>query len=107
MPTGPIKHDVRLTEDATAMLAAIGDKSVRQKIAAIINDLEFCPKEKGKELVGNLLGFYSKRAAGRYRIVYSIEDSRSPPRVTVGVIGIRKTGDKNDAYNLASKNLTR
>ena len=89
------------------MLAAIGDNSHRKKVADVIDSLEFNPKEIGDELVDDLVGYYSKRAAGRYRIVYRVDESKSPPLTTVHVVGIRKTGDKNDAYNLASKILAR
>jgi len=51
-----------------------------------------------------LIGYRSVRVVGqRYRILYTIEAERVP--VIVVALGIRKEGDKKDAYELAKKLL--
>jgi mRNA interferase RelE/StbE len=49
-----------------------------------------------------LEGYRSVRAVGRrYRIIYKLEEEQVV--VVVVTIGIRKDGDKKDAYELAKK----
>ena len=53
-------------------------------------------------MLRDLAGYRSVRAVGqRYRIIFELESDRR--EVWVITLGIRKDGDKNDVYKLASK----
>ena len=61
------------------------------------------PDKRGKAPKGSLADYRVVRAAGqRYRVVYQV--ALLEEVVTV-VVGIRKEGDKCDAYRVASKRL--
>ncbi len=93
---------VEITEEAQNDLTTITDVSIRRVIAAGLLRLETEPAKRGKALRGDLEGYYSVRLARqRYRAVYSIAVSAGV--VTVVVVGIRKDGDKRDAYRIAKK----
>ena len=112
------RFEILLTEQAEVDLNAISDTRTATAIEKRIDKLEGDALALGKELQGDLNGYYSVRAAGqRYRIVYQVAlieatESSAPPDspdpdglVTVLVIGIRKEGDKRDVYRVASKRL--
>jgi mRNA interferase RelE/StbE len=80
----PAIHTVKITEDALAMLAEIGDLRVKGKLFDRIRKLAEEPEKQGKPLVNELFGFRSVRAVGqRYRIIYEIREGV----VTVLVVG--------------------
>jgi len=82
---GPIEHHIEFTETAQEMLFAIRDARVRQKIADAVDELKDEPLKRSHPLQDNLAGLYSKRAVGqRYRIIFSIDDARSPPALSSG-----------------------
>ena len=84
------------------MLAAITDRRVREKIAAVVDSLESDPEIRGKPLDDDLAGFRSVRAVGqRYRIIYRVE--RLKVTVMVVAAGIRKEGSRDDIYRVAGK----
>ena len=87
---------------AEKLLAEISDKRIRQSISRRIDGLTYEPDKQGKPLKDELMGYRSIRAVGqRYRIIYKIDDEK----VIIGIValGIRKEGDKKDAYALATK----
>lgn len=87
---------------AEKLLAEISDKRIRQSISRRIDGLTYEPDKQGKPLKDELMGYRSIRAVGqRYRIIYKVDDEK----VIVGIValGIRKEGDKKDAYALATK----
>jgi len=93
---------VALTDDARAQLAGIMDMRIRRTIAAAIEGLKERPDAQGKALVEDLKGFRSIRAVGqRYRIIYRCEADRV--LVVVVTLGIRKEGDRKDAYRIAER----
>lgn len=97
---------VELNQDAEADLLAIDDARTRRAVSEGLLRLEEEPAKRGKPLRDDLRGYYRiKVAGGRYRAVYSVAVKRAV--VTVVVIGIRKEGDKRDAYRIASKRLGR
>ena len=56
----------------------------------------------GKPLVAELRGCYSMRAAaGRYRVIYRIENDRLI--VLVLAVGIRRESDRRDIYRVARR----
>ena len=83
-------------------LTLISDRRLRESLRVRLKRLEVEPEKQGKPLHEELTGYRSVRAAGqRYRIIYRIEEDRV--LVLVVMIGIRKEGDKNDAYAQAIK----
>ncbi len=91
-----------LTATARAQLAAITDRRTRQAVARRIDRLAHDPEQQGKPLVGELVGYYSTRAAGqRYRIIYQI--AADTVIVYVLALGIRRGGDRSDIYTLARR----
>jgi len=94
-------YRIQLTELAAQMLGSIESNS-RSQIIAKIEQLKSDPKLLGKNLVGPLKEFRTVRAAGqRYRIIYRIEEEQVI--VLVVAVGIRKSGDKKDIYELMKK----
>ena len=103
-PRGKRRFEIDLTPEALADLDAVTDTRVRGKLEDRIDALEENPGLQGKPLAGVLSGYRSVRAVGqRYRIVYAIDETVDA--VTVVVIGIRKDGDRRDAYRVAEKRL--
>ena len=95
---------IGLTPTASAMLAAIQDRRVREKIRDRIDGLAVEPEKQGKPLTGELAGYRSLRTVGqRYRIIYRI--MKEEVLVLVVGLGIRKEGSKRDIYSLARKLL--
>ena len=93
---------VSVAKRAKEQLIAIKDNRILQSISQRIDKLQFEPDKQGKPLSDELSGYYSVRAVGqRYRIIYKIEEEQV--LVLVVLVGIRKDGDKKDAYALAKK----
>jgi mRNA interferase RelE/StbE len=116
-----VTYRVEFSEDADEDLEDISDNRVRTTIIKRAYDLREEPEKQGKPLTDDLKGLYSVRAVGqRYRIIYRIRvlelkppnsksKEKTPPMidrvVTVVVVGIRKDGSKQDAYEIARKRL--
>ena len=99
-----MKWEIEFTIRAKEQLAAISDKRIQQKKLNTAQRLEYEPDKQGKPLVDDLLGYRSLRAVGqRYRIIYRVK--AEVVEVLVVTVGIRKDGDKGDAYELAKKLL--
>ena len=97
-----MRWHIKLTLPALKQFAAIKDTRVRESIGRHINALEIDPEKQGKPLSDELAGYRSIRAVGqRYRILYKLEEEKVI--VAVVALGIRKTGDKKDVYELAKK----
>lgn len=96
--------DVFLDANAQKDLDNVKDKRTQKAITKRLNDLRNNPEQLGKPLVGDLKKYHSVRAVGqRYRIIYDLRSYEGV--VFVVVIGIRKEGDKQDAYEIARKRL--
>jgi len=96
-------YKVRITDVCLSLIEKIPDKKIQSKIIDRIEGLNTDPEKQGKMLVQNLAGFRSVHVAGRYRIVYRVnEDSRT---VWALATGIRKEGDQKDIYKIAKKLL--
>ena len=97
-----MKWQILLTPMALKLLSDISDRSIREKIEAVIDRLAEDPEKQGKALLGELAGFRSIRAVGqRYRIIYQIRGNDIV--VVIVAVGIRRDGAKDDIYNLAKK----
>lgn len=87
---------------ALEMLRRISDRRIRGKIFQRIEELAQEPEKRGKPLRDELLGFWSLRAAAqRYRVIFKIEELHV--EVVVIAIGLRRAGDRGDAYEIAKK----
>lgn len=94
-------YSVKLTRLAAEKLRQIEVKA-RTQIVNKIEDLKEAPLLPGKPLKGSLSDYRSIRAAEqRYRIIYTVEAARIV--VIVVAVGIRKSGDKKDIYELMKK----
>ena len=95
-------YEVRITPTALRLLREVADRRIRAAIQRRIDALAEEPEKQGKPLVGELAGYRSIRAVGqRYRIIYRVQAERVI--VTVVALGIRKEGDRRDAYTLAQR----
>jgi len=96
------KWQVIIMPQAKKHLAAILDRRIQEKMKSSLRRLEYEPELQGKPLSDELAGFLSVRAVGqRYRIIYKVDEERVI--VFVVTVGMRKEGDKKDAYALAKK----
>lgn len=87
---------------ALEMLRRIADRRIRDKVFQRIAELAQEPEKRGKPLRDELQGFWSLRAAAqRYRVIYKIERLRV--EVIVVAVGLRRAGDRDDAYEIAKK----
>ncbi len=94
-------YSIKLTEIATEALRSI-DSKTRSQILSKIEQLKEEPLLLGKALVGPLKEFRSVRAAGqRYRIIFKVLDEQII--VVIVAVGMRKSGDKKDIYELMKK----
>ena len=93
---------IGLAKQARKQLTEITDSRILKHISQRIDKLEYEPEKQGKPLNDDLAGYRSVRAVGqRYRIIYKIDEDRV--LVLVVTVGIRKEGDKHDAYAQAIK----
>ena len=72
-------------------------------VARKIEALQESPQKQGKALSGDLSGYRSLHAAGRYRVVYEVKASEVT--VIVVAVGIRKEGARIDVYVTLKKLL--
>jgi len=96
-------YRIRITDTCLVLIEKIPDKKLQQTILDRIENLSHDPGKQGKSLVKDLSGFRSIHAAGRYRIIYKIDEQTV--LVYVLAAGIRKEGDKKDIYRIAKKLL--
>ena len=95
-------YKVRITPTALRLLREIADRRIRTGIQRRIDARAEEPEKQGKPLVGELAGYRSVRAVGqRYRVIYRVQADLVV--VTVVALGIRKEGDRRDAYALAQR----
>ena len=97
-----MKWEIIISPLAEKLLDQIGDKRIQTSIVERIDRLAYDPDKQGKALREELAGYRSIRAVGqRYRILYRIEKEQII--VMVVIVGIRREGDKKDAYEIAKK----
>ena len=94
-------YRISVSDIAVTMLKAIRDRRIQKKIADRIDSLTQEPEKQGRGLGGEFVGCRRVRAAGRYRIIYKVDEAKG--EVFVLVVGIRKKGGKEDIYALAQK----
>ena len=102
--TGGRAFAVTWTRTALKLVEAIPDLRIRRLISQRADQLAQSPEQQGKPLIGELAGFRAVRTVGqRYRIVYRVE--RREIVVVIVAVGARRSGDKDDMYQLAKKLL--
>jgi len=92
-----------MTDTCLALIEKILDKKIQRTILERIEKLSEAPDKQGKMLVKELSGFRSIHVAGRYRIIYKIDNKAVI--VFILAAGIRKQGDKKDIYQITKKIL--
>ena len=84
------------------MVLEIVDRRIQEKILERMTALDPDSELQGKPLGDDLKGYRSIRAVGqRYRVLYRVE--RSNVTVVIVAAGIRKTGSREDIYQVATK----
>jgi mRNA interferase RelE/StbE len=97
-----LNYKITLTDEAKAYLTSLDGKT-RIMIARKIEALKESPEKQGKALSGDLTGYRSLHAAGRYRVVYEVKGKKI--LVNVIAVGIRKEGSRIDVYETLKKLL--
>ncbi|MCX5814384.1 MAG: plasmid stabilization protein [Proteobacteria bacterium] len=97
-----MNYKITLTNEAKSYLVSLDGKT-RTAIACKIELLKESPEKQGKALSGDLTGYCSLHAAGRYRVVYEVKVNRV--MVVVVAPGIRKEGSKIDVYETLKRLL--
>ena len=95
-----MNYEIVLSGEARAYLKPLDGKT-RVTVARRIEGLKDLPDRQGKALKGELAGYRSIHAAGRYRVIYELSPVR--PLVVITAIGIRKEGSKTDVYETLKK----
>ncbi len=99
-----MSYRIEVTPSALAMLKAVQDRRIQEKLRDSIDRLIEEPEKQGKALTGELIRYRSLRAVGqRYRILYHVHAGTST--VEILAVGIRKEGSKQDIYTLAKRLL--
>ena len=92
------------TQEAQADLDNIKDARTYAAIERKIDELRTEPDRRGEALKGDLKAYRKLKAAGqRYRVIYQVAVLEG--LVTIVVVGIRKEGDKRNAYRVAKGRL--
>ena len=98
-----MRYKVLISDTCLALLGKVADKKIKRIIMLRIVKLSEDPEKQGKMLTKELSGFRSIHTAGRYRIIYKVEESTVI--VYIMAAGIRKQGDKKDIYKITKKLL--
>jgi len=101
-------YEVLFTDTYIASLKSI--KKHGQNIAVAIHEeaegLCTFPEKKGKPLIKELAGLWSRRVyRQRYRIIYRIKNATKTNIVEVLFVGIRKESSKEDVYKQVRKKI--
>jgi len=91
---------ILFTQTAESMLHDIADRRVRAMVVRRVEKLAQDPEGQGKPLVEDLAGFRSL-AGARHRVIYTVREGD----VIVVAVGIRREGDRQDAYARAKRLL--
>ena len=96
-------YKVKITGSCLSLIEKVPDKRVQSTIMERIEALKTDPEKQGKALLKTLAGFRSIHVAGRYRIIYKIDQDSN--FVWIVAAGIRKEGDQKDVYRIAKRLL--
>ena len=90
---------------AAEMIRAIRDRRIQRQILEKIKGLENDPENQGRALLDEFAGRRRIPAAGRYRVIYSVQRLRRV--VAVLAIGIRREGARDDIYRTLARLIRR
>ena len=96
-------YGIEITDTSLSLIEKISDKRIHSIIVDRIEALKKDPEKQGKALVKRLAGLRSIHVAGRYRIIYKIDEDSNVVQVVAA--GIRKEDDKKDIYEVARRLL--
>ena len=96
-----MRYQIRFTIEARKMFDDLGGQRTKRIVRDRIAELGDEPGKRGKWLAGPLAGYRSIRVAGRYRVIYRIEEE--VVTVVVIAVGIRRGGDRQDIYAWAQR----
>ncbi len=99
-----MSYEVRWTEPALELLAEIADQRIQRRLLEAAAELSTDPDKRGRQLTGNLAGYWSFHWS-RYRIIYLTDDDTGT--VFVVAVGIRQEHKPRDIYQLAKRLLRR
>ena len=94
-------YRIRFTTEAREMFDDLGDKRTKRIIRDRIAELADEPEKRGKWLAGPLKGYRSIRVAGRYRVIYRIEEQ--VVTVVIVAVGLRRGGERKNIYAWAQQ----
>ncbi len=100
----PQEHRIIILPEAEAHIRGIMDRRAVGQVASRIRGLREGPELQGKMLLGELAG-YRRVRAGRYRVIYRVQES--PRAVYITVVGIRRDRSKHDVYRVAYRMVQR
>ena len=87
------------------MIRAIRDRRAQRQILDKIKGLENDPEVQGRALLDEFAGMRRIPAAGRCRVVFSIQRLRRV--VVVLAVGIRREGARDDIYRILARLIKR
>ena len=90
---------------AAEMIRAIRDRRIQRQILEKIKGLENDPENQGRALLDEFAGRRRIPAAGRYRVIYSVQRLRRV--VAVLAVGIRREGARDDIYRTLARLIRR
>ncbi len=94
-------YRIRFTTEAREMFDDLGDNRTKRIIRDRIAELADEPEKRGQWLAGPLKGYRSIRVAGRYRVIYRIEEQ--VVTVVIVAVGLRRGGERKDIYAWAQQ----
>ena len=87
------------------MIRAIRDRRAQRQVLDKIRGLENHPDLQGRALLDEFAGMRRVPAAGRYRVIYSVQRLRQV--VSVLAVGIRREGARDDVYRILARLIRR
>ena len=90
---------------AAEMIRAIRDRRIQRQILEKIKGLENDPENQGRALLDEFAVRRRIPAAGRYRVIYSVQRLRRV--VAVLAVGIRREGARDDIYRTLARLIRR
>ena len=98
-------YRIIISPTAAKMIRAIRDLRVQRQVLEKIKGLENDPEDQGRALLDEFAGRRRIPAAGRYRVIYSVQRLRRV--VAVLAVGIRREGARDDIYRVLERLIRR
>ena len=98
-------YRIIVSPTAAKMIQAIRDRRVQRQVLEKIKGLENDPEDQGRALLDEFAGRRRIPAAGRYRVIYSVQRLRRV--VAVLAVGVRRQGGRDDIYRTLARLIRR